>query len=173
MSGFTLIELLIVIAIIGILSSVGIYSFISTKEKNSLKNSQREVASAINLTKSYALQGLVVPGGSIAPCGYGFRFVNNNTYQIFYIKNSSSGVCASNCSSAGSNCVKLEEYALSNNVKLSGVYQNSEMYFSIPHGNVYKRDGSVFYGTDIVLVSASGSTSRSITVNRSGLVVEN
>jgi len=85
LKGFTLLELIVVIAIIGIMTSVGLVSLVPAKKQIALKTAQNEVTSAIKLAQSYALQGKSIQGVSDI-CGYGFEFTDRSNYRIFYYK---------------------------------------------------------------------------------------
>lgn len=175
-SGFSLIEVVTVMAIIGIMTAVSIVSLRSARTGNNLENSRREVASAIKLAQSFALQGKTVSG--IAPCGFGFRVTDNGTaYQIFYILPSGSLSCDTmnndsdtrNCSIIA--CTKLEGYSLKNNVTINP-YAGKDIYFTIPHGNVYGSSGNAFVGgTDFIKLNLDGSEKK-LGVNPFGLITE-
>lgn len=173
--GFTLVEFIIVIAIIGVLSSVALYSLTTSRENTNLRNAQREVSSAIGLAKSYALQGVTV-SGSGTPCGYGFRFISNQSYEIFYIKPASGSSCSdfvyAGCYASGNNCVRLEEFSLGGNVRIREAVENSEIYFAVPHGAAYQESGAAFSTRVLTFETASGSADKAITINSSGSVTE-
>lgn len=97
--GFTLVELMVVIAIIGILTSIGIFAFLSSQQKS--RDSRRKsdlsnVASALEMYNndvgSYPLSGTGADEGTIKGCGdttktvcaWGTSFANTTkaTYMI-------------------------------------------------------------------------------------------
>ena len=86
--GFTFIEIMLVITIIGILSSIALVSLSSTRSNAALESSARQVASAIQLAHTYALQGKKEGGNAV--CGFGFIFTSDTDYRIYYQTLSSS-----------------------------------------------------------------------------------
>lgn len=171
--GFTLVEVITVMAIIGIMTAISIVSLRGARTGTNLENSRREAASAIKLAQSFALQGKTVGGN--APCGFGFRFTDNDIYEIFYIP--SGGVSCDiknddddtrNCSDTS--CSTLESYNLKNNVTVTAS-TGKDIYFTIPHGNVYGSTGQTFSGETITFTASDGTT-KELSVNSLGLITE-
>lgn len=169
----TLVELLVVIAIIGILAGVSVVSLQSAKTSSRLKAAQREVASQIKLAQSYALQGRAQ--GGVVPCGYGFRFKDNDEYEIFYNPK------LLNCSSVANHydsaiSQSFESQTLNNGVKLSNPdptnIAKTEIYFTVPHGNIYDYTGATPI-TDNELTFQFGSSTKKITISSGGRITEN
>lgn len=136
--GFTLIELTMIMAIIGIMTSVGIMSFNSSRKSVTLKSAQDDVISAIKLAQNYALQGKMPTNGDIAK-KYGFRFINNNTYRIFY--------CTVNTAACENNSIEqilVEEQTLKNEVILGIPSSQTVITFTIPSANIDMPDVSTF-----------------------------
>jgi len=157
----TFVELMVVIAIMGIMTGIGFMSLQSSKSDANLKAAQREVASAIKLAQSYALQGKIAPDGK-APCGYGFRFKTATDHEIFY-KPTTGGKCDTPGASTQS-----EHSIWNNGVALdasSQINMNDEIYFTIPFGTMS--------GTGIISLSYPGATDKTITINSGGKVTEN
>lgn len=172
-------ELLAVIAIIGIMSAVGFVSLNSNKTNTKLQTAQREVSSIIRLTQSYALQGKAQGGNT--PCGYGFRFTSASGYEIFYNSASDLGVACDtgNASPANrqfivSTSQTAETGSLKNNVTLSGVadYTTTEIYWTMPFGNMFNGTGAVFAADKIFILSLSGNN-KTVTVSPGGGIAEN
>jgi len=153
--GFTLVEILIAIAIMLVMFMVGYASLSSPKSENKLKAAQREVASAISVAHSNALQGKTV--NKILPQYWGFKFVNNKKYQIF------------NWDGSSPSDSMVEEYTLSNGVTLSDPadFNDSRITFSTPNGIA----GGATLPLTLTL-SLSGSI-KTITINSAGVVSEN
>ena len=88
--GFTLIELLIVVAIIGILSSLLMVNFVGIRQRArdaQRKSNLRQFQSALELYRSdqgeYPVTSAVAPANPVAPCGQGNAFQGGsplNTY---------------------------------------------------------------------------------------------
>lgn len=180
-AGFTLIELLLVMAIIGIFVVLGTLFLRSSKNVNNLKVSQREVASVVKLAQSYALSGRIASGGN-APCGYGMRFLSDTDYTLYYIpKNSAEQSCETqnvnsdflHCGS-GNGCVSLESFSLPQQIKLeTPSFSSAEIYFTIPHGNVYGYNGGDFSGQTWTIQSQNDNSEKSIEISPRGAVSEN
>ncbi|MFZ2975680.1 MAG: type II secretion system protein [Candidatus Moraniibacteriota bacterium] len=157
--GFTLLELIVVVAIIGIMTSVGLVSLSSSKRQTAIKTAQDEVTSAIKLAQSYALQGKIPASGDVA-CAYGFEFLDNSPnseYQIFYYRK-----VGSSCDTG--NKFEVERNNLKNGVSLVSPFSSSSaIYFNIPSADMIPSSGRV-----LVLDS-----SKTITISSSGLVTEN
>ncbi len=176
---FTLIELMVVIAIIGVMTAIGFGILQNQKSSSALTNAQREVASAIKLAQTYALQGKTVNGTT--PCGFGFAFdsndLNRQKYFIFYIPAGSSDCATVNSSPKyvdTSSTPTFESYVLNNNIKLDGSTSigNTEIYFSVPNGAVYDSTGNMYAGQTINF-SDSSANQKSITINSGGSIMEN
>lgn len=177
-SAFTLIELLLVITIVFIAGTMSFYFLGTSKKENDLKTAEREVAATIKLTQSYALQGKTVSDGK-TPCGFGFRFKDTKNYEIFYIPpGSGSDNCTSrNTMSAylqyrdASSSPTFETFTLKNNIAFPNITSETEIYFTIPHANPFKSDGSVYSSYSLVLRSPGGKN-KTIIISPSGSVLE-
>ena len=180
-SAFTFVELMIVIAIIGIMTAVGFASLQSARSMSRLRTAQREVAATIKLAQSYALQGKMQSG--ITPCGYGFRFENNAVdYKIFY--NLPGPGNGNDCKARNNNATFREFGGFSNSAEAyslkSGVTLNmdvtpiadTEIYFTVPHGNMFKDGGAGYDQLKRFRFDFSG-TWKEITISPGGFVTEN
>lgn len=151
--GFSIVELMIVVAIIGIMSTVVMVSFNSPKSGVRLKAAQSEFVSAIKLAQSYALQGKIPPNGDKASA-YGVSFTNNTkSYVIFYTDSDGDRT--------------LESYSLADkNVTLaSSVGGGGRFLFSVPDGN--------FSGSAATVTLTYNGTTRQIQISSGGAIVEN
>jgi len=181
-------ELLIVIAIIGIMTTVGLVSLSSSRTNTKLQAAQREVASVIKLTQSYALQGKVADDGTgsgnmITPCGYGFRFKDSGSYEIFYNNWTTGGWGKTDCTSMNGDfndrywkngpphSKTLASFQLNNGVTLSSSVAATEIYFTVPDGGIYDNTGNAYAGSQIFTFSLSSAT-KNITFDSGGSVAE-
>ena len=153
-------ELIVVMAIMGIMASVGIVSLQSSKSDSRLKATQREVAASIKQAQSYALQGRMQEGET--PCEYGFEFTSVTDYQIFY-RLPVSGSCAS----MGSETT-VESFSISNGVVLyyPTTMDKSKIRFSIPFANM---TGPNAWGFGFRYSDGSFNT---MVISRNGSIVE-
>ncbi len=145
--GFSFMEMMIVIAIIGILSTISVISFNKIRGLAIINASADEVFSAIKMAKGYALQGKmpdtsssVCGVGSI--CGYGFMFTSATQYEVFYYYNCPGGNLGPlNCSApTTATKVTIDTQDLKTGVTLGSplplTSTNSTIYFNIPWGTV-------------------------------------
>ncbi|MFA6974148.1 MAG: type II secretion system protein [Parcubacteria group bacterium] len=142
-SAFTLVELLVVIAFIGIMTSVALVSFQSSKDKKIVETEARKVAATIREAQNYALTGK----GISVSCGtINFCYNNSAQYSI------NGGREAASCT--------VEYYKLGNGAN----FTNTACFtFSAPWGNV---SASANIGVK------RGSYCSTITVTSSGNVTE-
>ncbi|MFZ5982655.1 MAG: pilus assembly FimT family protein [Patescibacteria group bacterium] len=168
--GFTLLEVILVITILSLIMVVSITSLGVGKTRNNLKTAQREVASTIRLAESYALQGKVVSGGR-TPCGFGFRFKDEDTYEIFYVF--SPDPCSETAPAySTSDRQSLESLDLKNNVSFQGDTADSEIFFTIPHAEIFGDLGSSFSGASLILASPDSSQTKTISITPKGEITE-
>jgi prepilin-type N-terminal cleavage/methylation domain-containing protein len=154
--GFSLMELMMVIAIIGIMTVVGFASTSSIKKNSLLRASQNEIASAIKLVQSYALQGKTIndAGNWVVPCEYGFEFTDKSSYRTFY---------ALTCGDAGTTLANynLVGVVLENPSSVG----DTSMTFSIPSATLSPGPVSI-----TIAIDGSPSDQKSIIVKSKGLV---
>jgi prepilin-type N-terminal cleavage/methylation domain-containing protein len=166
LTGFTLVEIMVVISILAIMTLVSFASLSSSKKNVALRSAQREVASAIRIAQSYALQGKW-PSGAASVCGYGFRFETTSQYRIFYFSKTG-GVCDIN------NQTISESQALQGGVVLSSpnnsLSTTTRVYFNIPNGNA-NIPGCP--GPGLMLAFNASGTTKTVTINCRGSVTEN
>lgn len=149
-SGFTLLELTIVIAIVGIMTSVALISMSPARETEKLKTAQREVASAIKLAQSYALQGKT--HGGTTPDRYGIKFTSTSEYEIY----------------AGVAETIVEKLKLPDGVTLTRPETATSMniYFEVPHADVTGDDKELEF-------KGPGGTTKTIKIEKGGAIAEN
>jgi len=190
---FTLNEIIMVMAIISILSLVGFLALRGARSVSQFKAAQREVASTIKLAQSYALQGKLQadPAGSglISPCGYGFHFKNETEYEIFYnlpdeadpaLKCAGKNVLAEYRrwrDEASGKSVSAESFSLKNGVELISAPDSVEIYFTLPHANIFDTDGAPFIntypsGSPLEMEFLSGTATKSVYLDSGGFVTE-
>ena len=164
---FSLIELITVIAIIGIMTGIAIVSLVPAKSSAKLDAAGREVASAIKLAQSYALQGKVA--GGFVPCGYGVYVDEDaNKYKIFYLENNDCedfNKSSGDIDSADKTNKISETYTLKDGVKFSSDSKKSWVYYSVPHGNM-------FSGTKTIWELDFNGNKKNITIKSGGVVEE-
>lgn len=177
---FTLIEIIVTISIVSMIAVVSITAVGVGRSKNNIKTARREVASVINLVHSYALQGKVV-NSSETPCGFGFVFSDDDSYRLFYIPAESGKSCDEKNNDSyyrryidEDSSPTLEEFDLKNGVTLDPNVspQNTGIYFSIPHANVYNSSGNSLNSLTITLITASSSDTGIINVQANGSLTE-
>ena len=150
--GLTLLELIVVVAIIGIMSSVIFISMSQSKSRTALEQASREVAAAIRETQNYALTGKVLASN---PDDLPFRYIfmgNGSTYRVRYMYNSG-GIPGTRT---------YATYELKNGVSMS----NTTIYYAVPHATKE-------VGSSSVTLSKAGASSYYVCICLSGKVVEN
>jgi len=169
-SGFTFMELMIVIAIIGILSTISIVSFNQTRKRANVDTSADELASAISLAKEYSLQGKM-PQGENSICGYGFRFTSTTEYKIFYYSDKTLSVtdkdyCKIKANLVDSN-VSVYTQKLKTGVTLTSPnISSTKIYFNIPRADL-SFSSAVNY---TIKYTGSTSLTKTVSVNGAGLI---
>jgi len=162
--GFTFIEIIIAIAVMSIMFLVGYPLLNSSKNENKLKAAQREVTATIKSAHSYALQGKTTGGENPSlPAYWGFRFVDERTFQIF---------SAATKSGQG---VEREEYSLNNGVKLttcsgSACKDDTKILFKVPHGEVTLPEDARNF--TLTLGGFSDGSTKEISINNRGAIEE-
>lgn len=144
--GFTLLEVMIIIGIIIIMTAVAIVSLGSARTETKLKAAQREVAAAVKLTQSYALQGKMCLGNS--PQFYKFKFYGGSADYGIY------------CNTTNE---EIEVDELGGGAKFYGT-GDGEITFSVPYAGVGN--------ARTIIIILSGST-KDVIVSEQGLVTEN
>jgi len=161
-------ELMASIAIIGIMTGVGLASLSSAKRHYALKTAQEEVTSAIKLAQSYALQGRGVAGVEKV-CGYKFVFTNSSTYAIYYYTMSGQN-CTGSININNSTQV-VETQTLKNGVTLSSpAVSNTIIFFTIPNAKISGVGVSKTF--TFTVGTGSSAESKKIIVSSTGLVSE-
>ncbi len=172
---FTLLELILVIAVISIMTAVGLSLSTKLRTAKKVETAKREVVSVIKLSQNNALQGKTVSGST--PCGFGFRFTSQTQYEIYYVPLISGSF--SSCDEqntdldyrhCGSGCQTAETFSLENGVIMSSDTNDAEAYFSIPHGNVYSSSGTTLVNTSFTLEDEGETKEENISISFSGSV---
>jgi prepilin-type N-terminal cleavage/methylation domain-containing protein len=178
-NGFSLVELLVAVFIIAAISAISFFALRGTRGATQLRASQREVAAVIRLAQSYAIQGKtqLIGGEQKVPCGYGFRFISNNEYQIFYNEPPTgagescqimNNPCAPDDCKYNSSSKSLEGFSLKGNVVLdSPGYLTSSLYFSVPNSIAYDNNGSLISSVSYIL--KYDDLGKIININSTGL----
>lgn len=166
--GFTLVEVIVVIAIIGILSTITIISFSPLSKRTKLNASVDEVASALNLAKGYSLQGRM-PAGLSSICGYGFKFTSTTQYQIFYYYyyDGSGNLDCSNRSNFTETAVNTQTLKTGTVLNSPAPGATSTIYFNIPRATV------VFFPANPnfnIIYSGTPSLQKTVKVSANGLI---
>ena len=155
--GFTLIELMVMIAVVGIMTTVGFVSLKSGQNKNKLKSAQAEITAMIKLAQSYALQGKKDNNDAV-PKYYGVKFSADGKSYVFC---SSSNATDYGCNNS------IETHPFSGGINLS-VGQNSLIWFDIPNGNCKLSSAG-----SLLLTLKLDSNEKTITVSPGGSITEN
>lgn len=148
---FTLIEMLVVMAIVGIMTTVIVASLGSGRTKRELETNAREFASTVREAQSYALTGKQAIGGGSA-CAFSVTWMGSSTYKL---GSTPSGSC-------GAIPTSIVSYSLKNGVTLSNF---GTISFKLPWAAVVSGGGSK------VIFSKSSNT-HSVCINVEGKITD-
>lgn len=135
-SGFTVIEMVVVIAIIGITSSIVITSLMAGRAVRLTEQAVHDVASALRQAQNFALTGKANTGEE--SCYFGLRFNSSSQYVLVQYYRSSG-----NCNSYHT----LTTTNLSGGVTFTGIGSYpTTLAFSLPRAEVYSATSGAFSG---------------------------
>ena len=155
--GFTLIELMIIIAVIGIMTTVGFVSLESGQNQAKLKATQAEIVAMTKLAQSYALQGKK-DNNDVVPSYYGVKFSVDGSGYVFC---SSSDSMDANCSNS------IETHQFDGNIALN-MGQGALVWFDVPFGNCQLSSVG-----NLQLQLVLDSAERGIVISPGGSITEN
>lgn len=155
--GFSLTEILVSIAIIGILSGIGIQAFVASRQRARLEEDVAKVVQALRKAQNSAL----APSRSSATginsnetlCAIGVN-ITSSTIQTIY--NTVSTINPNNCDSTN------RPYGTTAQLNYASIDLNRVIIFDIPFAERLSSDSSVILSLDGV--------SKTITVTNSGLI---
>ena len=179
----TLIELLVVISIILILATatLGLSSLNTTRASLKMEQAEKELASAIKLAQTYALQGKTQNGAT--PCGYGVHFDSQQTYKIFYRTLVSPNTDCDQQNSADS---QYRIYSTENDIYSASMSSNGisvkdspvtdrDVFFTVPYAEIYSRsvnNTSLLIKDKVIQIQlTNGKYPKNVTVSATGLVM--
>jgi prepilin-type N-terminal cleavage/methylation domain-containing protein len=148
--GYTFIELLVAISIMGIISTVGIASFVNYNDKQVMEGTASDVANFYILARQRAISQVKPDQCSTTDSLSGYRVVLNtstSTYQL-------SVVC-------GASSYIVEQKKLPSNVTFVTTSPTT-VFFNVPNANVDTQKTVSIYGygkTKKVVIDPSGSIS--------------
>ena len=152
-SGFSLIELLIVIAIVGVMTSVFLVSFISSRDARAVRSIAREVSAAVRMAQSYALAGRYTDEQKI-PCRFIFT-PRGNRYDVRYVYHRP----RQSCSLANMEVILTK--SIRNGVRVTG----GEVAFTVPHA-------ALSGGGSATITISRGDAQQRICINAVGRITE-
>lgn len=157
--GFTLIEIIVVFSVIGILSGVGITSYVSYSRSSQLTQEASNLVEALTLAKSRALSQVKPKEcvGSQALSGYKFKISAAEEYEVW-------GVCK-----AGS--AEFEYPTMKDELSMPVVFSEStsveDVFFPILKGGAIINNGALSEGE--IIIEAYGQE-RCVKVAKAGAI---
>lgn len=162
--GFSFVELLIVVAIIGIMTAIGLVSLNSGKNQKQVETEARKVISIIREAQNSALSGKTI-GGSGYPCSFSVVFNPGGNQSAYRLEYESKASINTKCEDS-STTQTLSSFNLGYGVKFDAPSaSDSEINFSVPFGRVN-------ISQLVTLSKQGGENSFSFCVCSSGKIVE-
>lgn len=160
--GFSMIEILVTVAVIAILSTIGIQTYFAAKSSAQLDADIITITNAIRSAQNKALSpsknGLGNPALSRKVCAYGIRFTNTTTLQKYYkYRDDNSSPC--NKSQDYGTVIRLSQTQVQNPSTI-------DIEFTIPFGAKANNNDTFI---DLNLRNDISVTKR-ITVTKTGLI---
>lgn len=165
-AGFSFIELMIVVAIIGIMSTVGIVSLVASRNQKQVETEARKVIALIRQAQNNAITGKAIGSGNY-PCSFEVGLApggDSGKYSVTYkYKTSLTQDCANPVDVTNN---LYGSYALTGGVQFSS--PSSSINFSVPFGTAAQTPAS----PQAITLSKSGGYAFSFCVCVSGKIVD-
>jgi prepilin-type N-terminal cleavage/methylation domain-containing protein len=167
--GFTVVEMIIVLAIIGVISSIVIFNVNTERQNSALFRTAQKLSLDLRRAQNFALSSKTYKTSGV-PCGWGIHF--NGTGSTSYVIFADSAV-SSNCSDrnfvrAADGSEDFETVNLGPEISVSGLSINlSDVVFTPPDPTVDFTPGQT--SANIVLINKNGAT-LTITINKTGFI---
>lgn len=161
--GFSLMELVIVIAIIGIMVSLGLVSLTENRNRKQVETEARKVVAVIREAQNNALAGISIMSGRY-PCSFDVLLRPGGSQTGYDLRYTFKSSITGNCST-GTTTQVLNGRSLESGVVFSSPAAEVPLSFSVPFGRVG--------GEQLITLSKVSGQSFSFCVCASGKIVEN
>jgi prepilin-type N-terminal cleavage/methylation domain-containing protein len=169
--GFTLIELMVVIAIIGIMAGIAVVNFGRNSDRD-VRLEKDRLVTFLRDVQNKALSGEQVPGSTGKVCGFGIHQIGN-AIQAYYVEvgglSPQDTICASHVGDAGTDYPGNIFYP-GNGVTISGMAAGDNIFFLIPHGDIYYNNGSLPQNIYLSKTVGSSTATVPVTITPGGII---
>jgi prepilin-type N-terminal cleavage/methylation domain-containing protein len=164
-SGFTLIEIMVVVGTLGVLSTIGVASFVSYSRTQAMNAATFDVITSINLAKSRARTQYKPSSGSCNSSvldGYLVRIVDDITYSLEVS-------CEGSTYPTPDGTKVLPNNSSGRNITFSAASRNKVFLFKVLSGSVQMPGG---LANDTIVINGYGIT-KTVTISSNGKIAIN
>ncbi len=152
--GYTLVEMVVVIAIVGVVSTFLVASFVGSQATWALDASSRELTAILRQAENSAATGRYIDASKV-PCLYGVDKASTNQYVLYYKYRT-----GTDCTSVSAR-VNIMTYTLRGGATFQSFA--SPIEYSLPRGDLN--------GNTVITLADAPAASLNVCISQSGMVV--